>query len=106
MKRDSHEGYVGNEVADKLAKRGATNRSNDPGQVYLSLQVFKSRIRDAFFNQHNDIWANCLGNRVSKLRFPTINPVKSRNIIRLSRLQIGKLMPLFFRPLRVKLLFV
>ena len=47
-----HEGFVGNERADKLAKRGAMSR-NLPIQLGLSIKVTRSKIKEWLINKSN-----------------------------------------------------
>jgi len=84
----SHVGFLGNETADQLAKRGAT----DPlflmtDRPALSKKIITKAINEVIDSKWNAEWSLDPHCRQTKLWFPTCNELKSRQIVSLNRLE-------------------
>ena len=87
-----HEGHMGNEVADRLAKRGTDQQNHGPSPFAprtngTTVNVIKKWER----KQHNTEWKAISQCRQTKLLLPEINENWSREIIRKNRSNIRKL---------------
>ena len=79
-----HEGFVGNERADKLAKRGAMNQ-NQPIQVSLSQKVIRSKIKDWLINKSSHNFRQTLGTRHSKIVINEFSESRTKKLLKLQR---------------------
>lgn len=84
----SHSGFVGNELADSLAKIGTTNVENK-----VNLPSPKSfaigKISNAMYKAWNQRWVSSNDYRQTKIWFPVVNTKKSNILLRLSRHNLG-----------------
>ena len=81
-----HEGHMGNEVADRLAKRGINKETYGPNPIIpLNHTVTKQQIRKWALKQHTKEWAERSDCRQTKLLLPEVNKTWSRDILRKSR---------------------
>ena len=81
-----HEGYMGNEVADRLAKRGATEPfwGPEPG-LPLTNTFFKNLIKDWGRKKHNSEWNSRADCRQTKMFVPSIDSRAKRGFMTVSR---------------------
>jgi ribonuclease HI len=88
----AHVGYKGNEMADKLAKKGCeqSNQIKMP-QPY---KVVKNKIREHAYDSWEQEWGSYKSARQTKQFFPTRSQRKSKDLYTLSRLQLGKMVRL------------
>ncbi|MCF6239098.1 MAG: hypothetical protein L3J79_09890, partial [Candidatus Marinimicrobia bacterium] len=84
----AHSGHEDNEIADSLAKEGATACS-DPPPMLVPMAHFRQEVKDNLIRIWAERWdAECLG-RQTKIWFPTPSPGLSRNLLKLSRYELG-----------------
>ena len=73
-----HEGHLGNELVDSLAKRGGLNPDRqEPVSISIAEKVLKSEVKYTFNHLHNGQWLKIKGNRIGKIFFlqpASINP--------------------------------
>ena len=81
-----HEGHLGNEVADRLAKRGAERMywGPEPG-LPLTNTFFKNLIRDWGRKKHNAEWTSRTDCRQTKMFVPSIGPKAKKGFMNASR---------------------
>ena len=70
----SHVGFVGNEVADRLAKLGTRNPQNQPKvDTGRTKAFFRNAIRKWGCKKHTERWQNSLDCRQTKMFLPNID---------------------------------
>ena len=81
-----HEGHMGNEVADQLAKRGLHKTVLGPEPIIpLNATINKQQIRNWALRQHNKEWITRTDCRQTKLLLPEVNKRWSREILKRKR---------------------
>jgi ribonuclease HI len=84
-----HEGFIGNERADELARRGSTNCFVGPEPfVGLSQGTIKTALNAYTKTKHQNEWRNEVGLRHSKLFIERVDPGWTKKIWKLSRNQL------------------
>ena len=84
-----HEGHMGNEVADRLAKRGTIMEQMGPEPIIPnSNSVLKQQLKEWEADQHSKEWNNREDCRQTKLMIPTKNKKWEKEIINSSRKNI------------------
>ena len=87
-----HEGHMGNEVADRLAKRGAEVLHVGPEpRLPLTITYFKNLIKDWGRKKHNSEWRNRGDCRQTKMFVPSIAPRAKQGFMSLSRTGVRKI---------------
>ena len=96
----AHVGFIGNEHADHLAKKGTTNPTPPPGfpphpnnQISLPIPKchLKSLIHNKTISNWNKQWLKNTTCRQTKIFFPETNPNKSNALLKLDREDFGRL---------------
>ena len=81
-----HEGHLGNEVADRLAKRGAEKTQVGPEpRLPLTNTFFKNLIKDWGRKKHNSEWNSRADCRQTKMFVPSIDSRAKRGFMTVSR---------------------
>ena len=81
----AHNQHEGNERADQMANIAA-NCQEEMLTVPVSLKLFKSHIKTAFYADWIHIWnSDTNKHKHTKLFFPFIDPNRSKNILKLNR---------------------
>ena len=84
-----HEGHMGNEVADRLAKRGVYTHKEGPEPfVPIGNKTSKGYIKNWENKQKDLIWKNRTDCRQTKIWLTTINRAWSKEILKLNRKDI------------------
>ena len=84
-----HEGHMGNEVADRLAKRGAAMEPIGPEPILpINKTSIKQQLKEWEIKQHNEEWRERNDCRQTKLIMPERNKKWQREIMNSSRRNI------------------
>ena len=87
-----HSGHWGNEVADKLAKRGVKLKLHGPQPIIpISNTAVKADVRKWGAEKHQQAWSNRLDCRQTKMMIPTIKRSTWGQINKLSRKNVKRI---------------
>ena len=87
-----HQGHLGNEIADRLAKLGGKSIFVGPLPVIpISNTIVGGEVRNWANMEHNKTWKLYKGGRQTKLFFNELRPPETKKILNLKRTEIGKL---------------
>lgn len=86
----AHKGHHGNERADALAKRGCTLTSTPVLPVGKPHAAIKSDIKTGVYKSWNTKWIDSQEARHTKAFYLGPNPRKSKFVINLARLELGR----------------
>ena len=87
-----HEGYMGNEIADRLAKRAAKTTFYSCGpDLPVNKTFLRNLCRDNLSKIHNERWKNMDKGAHARIFFPEIRPRESRFLLGCNRMNINKL---------------
>ncbi|MCF6239054.1 MAG: hypothetical protein L3J79_09665 [Candidatus Marinimicrobia bacterium] len=84
----AHSGHEGNEVADSLAKEGAT-ACTDPPPMPAPYALFRQEVKDKMVGVWAEKWKSEDLGRQTKIWFPTPAPNLTKNLLKLSRYELG-----------------
>jgi len=87
----AHIGITGNELADKLAKRGALNEANYNQGIPIPLVKLKNNIKTYYYNKWHSLWKVHKEARQTKIWFQTPDPNLSRKLLEIPRPKLGLL---------------
>lgn len=89
----AHVGNPGNEMADRLAKTGTTMERPEGPYPFdrVPTSFIKGRIKEAVSDRWTQYWVNLDSCRQTKIWFPEPDTKKSKAILALDRLAIGRL---------------
>ena len=86
----AHKGILGIEIADRAAKIGSKTRMTDD-EVLRTKTAVKEVVNKQVYETWNRRWTNQSLCRQTKLFFPTIERGKSKDIMKLSKANLGVL---------------
>jgi ribonuclease HI len=87
----AHVGHPGNEMADKLAKEGASQLQPSRFPTGVSMALLKLQSTKAMTDQWNRSWRTPRPCRQTKLWFPYVSPRKSKMLLSKGRVTLGLL---------------
>ena len=90
-----HEGFVGNEQADELAKKGAASTLSDAIATTISIKTVKSSIKEWLHLKCNQNFQNDLGARHSKLTVGRLSEKRTRKLLDLDRSELKNVIALY-----------
>ena len=92
-----HEDYLGNELADELARNGsAMDRNSTMQTVKTPLCATRESIANTIAKEHNNRWTNLQGKcEVSKLFWPSLDKSRSKKLLYNNRSNLRKLIAIF-----------
>ena len=86
-----HNGTLGNEAADELAKKGAALTPIGPQPIIpIPFNQIKSWLKERTRKQHMDIWTNRTDCKQARESFPTLDKNLTKNLLRLDRGKLRK----------------
>ena len=91
-----HEGFVGNEKADKLAKRGAMNRNrSETIELGTSQKAVRTSVRKWLIDKSTQNFRQTLGTRHSKIVISKFSEQRASNLLKLQRDELRNLIAFY-----------
>lgn len=85
----AHQGHVGNEVADNLAKQGSKRKISD--KTSPPQNFFNTLIETKTYKKWETFWVNLDGHRQSKIFYKAPNKKLSKHLLKLNRTELSNI---------------